>query len=244
MLLRTVRNWFVGRRTRPQTRTTCLGLETLEARDTPSALQFASNVYAVGLASLNNSPSASSYQMARGGASGVLATRYPSSGYSLAEATSSLSYSDYGAHSKVIEMMTKANASGNYKYATSQVHLTENGYNAGPSFVTMNVVRTSGESASHRVLVTLNASYRNTNITSSTGHNFVQVSVVVGGKQTNLLLGNDTVQTPGGQTYRGSYSFYVTSGQSFRIAEIAYSYAYANTASGSDVVLSISTRDV
>jgi hypothetical protein len=247
MFQQAIRKWLSGRarkvRRRPTPRTR-LGLEQLETRETASSLQFVSNALAVGMASLNGTKSQTSWYMARGSVYGPLArVKTPRDSVSLAASSATLRYSDYGDHSKRIEMSTYANASGRFKNATAQVHLTESGYNNGPGFVTLAIRPTAGDWIGRRVLVTLTATYRNTNIVSSTGHNFVQVSYGFSG-QNNLIMGADYRQPPGGQTVRKSVSFYATVGSTFRIAETVYSFAGSNTASGANVVLDITTKDL
>jgi hypothetical protein len=195
----------------------------------------------VGDAVLSNGHNRNSYYLANGSAYGDLAkVSTPSSSLSLAFSTATVRFTNYNYQNATIEMVSTANADNVYRPAQAQVHTTSAGVNSGPGYITVTINPTSGDYVGKRVLVTLTASYMNTNITSTTGYNVVQVAYATpGGSPTNLLSGADYAEPPGGRLYRYSTQFYATVGSSFRIGMMAYSYARSNASSGADVTLNM-----
>jgi hypothetical protein len=218
-------------------------VEAMEKRDQPSQIVFPYPGMIVGDAVLSNGHTRNSYYLSRGFANGDLATVTPRNSLSLTESTASLRFNGSNT-SQEIELTSKAYADNTYRPASAQVHTTAAGVNTGPGFITVTINPTYGDYIGKPVFVTLDASYMNTNITTTTGHNFVQVAYIPPGSNnaTFLINGTDYSQPPGGRIYRGHASFYTTVGSSFRIGMVAYSYAQANASSGADLKLDITER--
>jgi hypothetical protein len=221
-----------------------LGLEQLEGRNAPSMLQFATSAFAVGWAALENTVAVHSWRLANGNFHNTLSqVTPPGDSLSMANAEADLSYSYYNAHQLSIEEQTIANASAAYRSARAQVNLSPGVQNGGPGFVSVYVAPTYRGEVGRYVLVTLSATYQNTNVTSTTGHNFVQVSYNNGGYgHSNLLVGSDYKEIPGAAPVRASTSFYARVGSSFTICQTLFSYAPQGNAAGATLRLDISIR--
>jgi hypothetical protein len=217
-----------------------IGLEELEGRNAPSMLQFATSAFAVGWAALENSVAVHSWRLANGGFHNTLAqVTPPDSSNSMASAEADLNYTYYNAHALSIEEDTSAYA-GAYRSAQAQVNMSPGMQNGGPGFVSVYIAPTYRGETGHSVLVTLSATYRNTNTTTTTGHNFVQVSYNNGGYgHKNLLVGSDYKEPPGGQTVRASTSFYARVGSTFTICQTLFSYAPQGNSAGATLTLDV-----
>jgi hypothetical protein len=221
-----------------------LNLEALETRDQPAAFGFPTPGLVVGDAVLSNGHSRNSTYLAYGSRYGDLATvNTPSSSLSLASANANLRFTNYGFQSASLEFTSTAYADNAYKPAQAQVQTTSSGVNSGPGYITVTINPTSGDYYGKRVTVTLTATYRNTNITSTTGYNFVQVAYVTpAGSTGNVIYGTDYAEPPGGRVYRYSTQFTATVGSSFRIGMMAYSYARMTASSGADLTLDMKVQ--
>jgi hypothetical protein len=222
-------------------------LESLEGRAAPSALRFYPNALVVGTAALDTGTAiaAQSAYLARGSVYGTLARAGPPPGsVSMAHSEASVNYSYYNAHQLSLEEDTSAYAGAIYRSAKAQVNLNPGVWNGGPGFVNLSIAPSYRGETSHWVLVTLRATYRNTNVTQTTGHNFVQVSYNTGSGQRNLLIGSDYREPPGGQTISSSASFYARAGSTFSVCQTLLSYAGTNNSAGASLTLSVTTRDV
>jgi hypothetical protein len=217
-----------------------LGVEQLEGRSAPSMLAFATNAFAVGWAALENNVAVHSWRLANGSFHNTLAQMNPPDGSnSMAQAEADLGYSYYNAHEFSIEEETSAYA-GAYDSARAQVNLSPGVQNGGPGFVTVYVAPTYRGEVGRYVLVTLTATYQNTNTDSTTGHNFVQVSYNNGGYgHKNLLVGSDYKEVPGAPPVRASTSFWYRVGYSFTICQTLFSYAPQGNAAGATLTLDV-----
>jgi hypothetical protein len=221
-------------------------LESLEGRAAPSALRFYPNALVVGTAALDvgTAIAAQSAYLARGSVSGTLAQADPPpDSVSMAHSEASVNYTYYNAHQLSLEEDTAAYAGAIYR-ARAQVNLNPGVWNGGLGFVNLYIAPGYQGESGHRVLVTLRATYRNTNITHTTGHNFVQVSYNAGAGQRNLLVGTDYREPPGGQTISAAASFYARVGSTFSICQTLFSYAGTNNSAGASLTLSVTTRDL
>jgi hypothetical protein len=225
------------------TRRARVGLEELEGRSAPSMLAFATNAFAVGWAALENTVAVHSWRLANGSFHNTLAqVNPPDDSNSMAQAEADLSYSYYNAHQFSIEENTSAYA-GAYDSARAQLNLSPGVQNGGPGFVSVYIAPSYRGEMGRYTLVTLSATYQNTNTTnttSTTGHNFVQVSYNNGGYgYRNLLMGSDYKEPPGGQVIRNSVSFYARVGSTFTICQALFSYAPQGNAAGAALTLDV-----
>jgi len=209
-----------------------LGLEQLETRVTPARIDIV-NGAAYGTASLNNTPSAR-YEYLTGGTIGRNLGRVTSSGYSLAESATHVSYSNWSPQSKQLELKSFANAQGNNKAATAQAFTSDNQNIGKLGWIQFKVGATAGDYTGKPVTISLSAFYQSSRNGSSS--NFVQVSYYSGG-QYNVIPPTSNLQTTSKST-----SFKTTVGSTFYVHMNTYSYAYSNAMATGTIRLDVSVR--